>query len=158
VPLWLAFLTYSQLFNSLSRWSSKWLLKLNPSKCKVMHIGHSLGTVYCMNDDSGNSTIIQRIAEEKGLGVHLTDDLNPSTQRVRSAAKARSVMGMVKRDFRRLDQPDFLLIYKTYIRPRMEYCVQAWSTHLKKRKRMFREGTKGSDKDGTRTSSLALQG
>ena len=27
-----------------SEWSSKWLLKLNPSKCKVMHIGHSLDT------------------------------------------------------------------------------------------------------------------
>ena len=118
--------------NSLTRWSSKWLLKLNPSKCKVMHIGHSSGTVYYMNDDSGNSTIIQQIAEEKDLGVHLTDDLKPSTQCVRSAAKARSVMGMVKRNFRRLDQQDFLLIYKTYIRPRMEYCVQAWSPHLKK--------------------------
>lgn len=118
--------------NSLTRWSSKWLLQLNPSKCKVMHIGHSLGTIYHMNDDSGNSTIVQQIAEEKDLGVHLTEDLKPSTQCVRSAAKARSVMGMVKRNFRRLDTQDFLLIYKTYIGPRMEYCVQAWSPHLKK--------------------------
>ena len=86
-----------------------------------------------MNDDSGNSTIVQQIAEEKDLGVHLTDDLKPSTQCVRSAAKDRSVMGMVKRNFRRLDTQDFLLIYKTYIRQRMKYCVQAWSPHLKKR-------------------------
>jgi len=27
---------------------------------------------------------------------------------------------------------DFLLIYKTYIRPHLEYCVQAWSPHLVK--------------------------
>ena len=38
----------------------------------------------------------------------------------------------VRRNFRRLDKDDFLLIYKTYIRPRMEYCVQAWSPYLKK--------------------------
>jgi len=118
--------------DSLTRWSSKWLLKLNASKCKVMHIGHSFGTVYHMMDDSGNSTTIQQIAEEKDLGVHLTEDLKPSIQCVRSAAKARSVMGMVSRNFKRLDKEDFLLIYKTYIRPRMEYCVQAWSPHLKK--------------------------
>jgi len=53
-------------------------------------------------------------------------------QCVRAAAKARSVMGMVRRNFRRLDKEDFLLIYKTYIWPRMEYCVQAWSPYLKK--------------------------
>jgi len=39
---------------------------------------------------------------------------------------------MVKRNFKRLDEEDFLLIYKTYIRPHMEYCVQAWSPHLAK--------------------------
>jgi len=87
--------------NSLTRWSRKWLLKLNASKCKVMHICRSLGTVYNMIDDSGNSTIIQQLAEEKDLGVHLTEDLiKPSIQCVRSAAKARSVMGMVNRNFR----------------------------------------------------------
>jgi len=41
-------------------------------------------------------------------------------------------MGMMRRNFRRLDKEDFLLIYKTYIRPHMEYCVQAWSPYLKK--------------------------
>jgi len=39
---------------------------------------------------------------------------------------------MVKRNFKRLDAEDFLLIYKTYVRPHMEYCVQAWSPHLVK--------------------------
>ena len=31
-----------------------------------------------------------------------------------------------------MDKHDFLLIYKTYIRPHLEYCVQAWSPHLVK--------------------------
>ena len=35
--------------DSLTTWlASKWLLMLNASKCKVMHIGHSFGTVYHM--------------------------------------------------------------------------------------------------------------
>jgi len=59
--------------------------------------GNSLGTVYYMNDDSGSSTIIQQIAEQKDSGIHLTDDLKPNIQGVKSAAKARSITGMVNR-------------------------------------------------------------
>ena len=39
---------------------------------------------------------------------------------------------MIKRNFRRLDNVDFLMIYKTYIRPHVEYCIQVWSPHMKK--------------------------
>ena len=39
---------------------------------------------------------------------------------------------MTKRNVRRLDKQDFLINYKTYIRPHLEYCVQAWSPHLTK--------------------------
>jgi len=50
-----------------------------------------------------------------------------TTQCVKAARKARSVLAMVRRNFKRLDADDFLLIYKTYVRPHMEYCIQAWS-------------------------------
>ena len=39
---------------------------------------------------------------------------------------------MVRKNFKRLDADDFILIYKTYVRPHMEYCIQAWSPHLVK--------------------------
>ena len=39
---------------------------------------------------------------------------------------------MVRRNFRHLDIDDFQIIYKTYIRPHLEYCIQAWSPHLVK--------------------------
>ena len=62
------------------RWSRKWLVMLNSSKCKAMHITHSLGTVYHLNNDTGNSSacIIRQLAEEKDLDVHLTEDLKSS--------------------------------------------------------------------------------
>jgi len=33
-----------QDLNRLDEWSEKWLLKFNPTKCKVMHIGHDMPT------------------------------------------------------------------------------------------------------------------
>jgi len=72
---------------------------------------------------------------EKDLGVYFTSDLKPSTQCIKAAQqllKARRIIGMVRRNFKRLDKEDFLVIYKTYIRPHLEYCIQAWSPHLMK--------------------------
>jgi len=37
---------------------------------------------------------------------------------------------MVRRTFRNLDVSDFRLIYKTYIRPHLEFCIQAWSPYF----------------------------
>jgi len=68
-----------------------------------MHIGHDTCTEYHITDDDGNSNVIEQITEEKDLAVYITADLKPSTQCVRAAAIARSVMGMVRRNFRRLD-------------------------------------------------------
>jgi len=44
-----------QDLNLLMEWSKKWLLSFNMDKCKVMHIGHKLPTVYTMSN--GNSTV-----------------------------------------------------------------------------------------------------
>jgi len=117
--------------DELSSWSRKWLFKFNPLKCKIMRIGHRLDTRYFMTDVSGRNEL-QTVKAEKDLGVFCTDDLKPSTQCIKAAGKARSVLAMVHRSFRRLDPEDFLLIYKTYIRPHLEFCVQAWSPHLSK--------------------------
>jgi len=64
--------------------------------------------------------------------IYITNDLKPNIQCSKAAGKARSILAMVKRNFKKLDEEDFLIIYKTYIRPHMEYCVQTWSPHLAK--------------------------
>jgi len=54
--------------NSLSRWSENWLLRLNPEKCKVMHIRHSHNTFYTIRQDEKDWSL-QETTEEKDLGV-----------------------------------------------------------------------------------------
>jgi len=65
------------------------------------------------------------------LVVIITDNLKPTSQCVKAAAKARSVLGVARRHFKRLDPQDFLIIYKSYIRPH-QYCIQSWSPYLQK--------------------------
>ena len=41
------------------------------------------------------------------------------------------VLGTVSRQFKDLDKEGFLIIYKGYVRPHLEYPIQAWSPYLK---------------------------
>ena len=59
-------------------------------------------------------------------------DLKPGNQCKKAASKAMSVLGMIRRQFPQLDVPEFRLLYKCYVRPHMEYAVQAWSPYLAK--------------------------
>jgi len=48
-----------------------------------------------------------------------------------AAAKAMSVLGMIKRTFNTLNKDMFLTLYSTYIRPHLEYCSQVWAPYFK---------------------------
>ena len=101
--------------NKLVEWFNEWQLKFNPAKCKVMHIGRQLhsGTAAKYYMTNGATKEVQSVNEEKDLGVYFSSNLKYSKQYVKSAARARSVLGLIRQHFRRLDIVDFLVIYKT---------------------------------------------
>jgi len=55
-------------------------------------------------------------------------------------------LGMIRRQFRVLDKQSFILLYKGFIRPHLEYAIQAWSPYLRKAidrlERVQRQATK----------------
>ena len=119
--------------DSLSEWSDKWLLRFNTSKCKVMHIGYrSSDREYNMlkPDGSGERAVLDISEAEKDVGVWISRDLKPSTQCSKSVTKATNVLRSIRRAFRYWDKPSFTMLYKTYVRPHLEYCVQAWSPYF----------------------------
>ena len=117
--------------NKLAVWSDKWLLRFNIDKCKVMHLGPWQKSTYHIRDGSAVKEL-KETEEEKDLGVCVTPDLKPSTHCGRAASKASSVLGLIRRNFRFIDKDSFLIRYKSYIRPHLEYCVQSWSPNLVK--------------------------
>ena len=124
---------------SLEAWFKYWQLKFNPEKCKVMHIGHKFKTFYKMSDN-GIDKQLQEVREEKDLRVFVTSDLKPSMQCITTANKAQSVLRMIKRNFPKIDKESCNILYKTYVRPYLEYCVQAWSPGNGQGYRDSREG------------------
>jgi len=81
-------------------------------------------------EDHGITRTLQQIEEEKDLGVYTTSDLKSSMQCNKAANKAMSMLRMVNRAFKRFDKEEFLVIYKSFIRTHLEYCVQSWNPHF----------------------------
>ena len=114
--------------DTLYLWSSKWLLKFNETKCKAMHVGRNNPR----NDYKIGSVLLEKVSEERDLGVHLSDNLKPSLQCFEAAKKASSALGIIKRTFSTFEISSFALLYKTNVRCHMEYCVQAWNPYYRK--------------------------
>jgi len=137
--------------DSLTCWLSTYHLKFNLSKCKVMHIGNKTDINYHLKDDLGEHRI-----DETTIKRDLGNNLKPSAQCVK-AAKARSILGMIKRNFRRIDEEDFLVIYKAYIRPHLEYCVQTLSPHMQKDIHIFEKIQRSATKIVHRVKHLCYE-
>ena len=54
---------------------------------------------------------IQVTGEERDLGVFVTNDLKPSVQCAKAAAKGMQVLGVIKRNFVLTDEEDFRLLF-----------------------------------------------
>ena len=85
-----------------------------------------------MTDTSDVQTSLVQVSQVKDLGVWLTNSLTPTLQCQKAANKAMQVMGMVRRSFKYLTKEFFLLLYKSLIRPHLEYCIPSWSPYLAK--------------------------
>jgi len=75
------------------------------------------------------------VSYEKDLGVWISADLKCSKQSMYTCNKATKVLGMIKRTIIRFkDMRVMLSLYKSLVRPHVEYCISAWNPHYKKDK------------------------
>ena len=98
----------------------------NADKCKLLHFGHNNGQVHYVVD----CNILESVEEEHNLGVIIQRNLKVDKQCAKAAKIANSVLGMIRRSFMKKGVDIILPIYKSLVRPRLEYCVQAWSPFL----------------------------
>jgi hypothetical protein len=113
---------------NLGRWSEEWLMLFNVDKCKVMHIGYNNPRAVLKL----NNKELLAVTEEKDLGVIVDNGLKFSHQCADAVSKANRVLGMIKRSFSYRSKDVILQLYKSLVRPKLDYCVQAWRPHLQK--------------------------
>ena len=111
--------------NCLTEWSEKWQMPFNTSKCRVMHLGRANSKYeYTM----GNHTL-EVTTEEKDLGVIISSNLKPSRQCQQAYSKANRALGLIHRSISFKTPYVLLRLYKSLVRPHLEYCISAWAPH-----------------------------
>ena len=115
-------------------WSNTWCMPFNEKKCTVMHIGrpnNKSSHIYTMTKIDGSRRQLEVSKVERDLGVLVSDDLKVRAQVVSASSTANRTLGRLKKAFRSRSFNLWRMLYITYIRPQLEFAVQAWSPHLK---------------------------
>lgn len=117
----------------MKQWSDTWQLTFNTAKCKVMHIGR---TNEEFQYNMGNQKL-ESVSDQRDLGIQLTADLKSSKQCQKAYTKASKVLGMIGRTFSYKSRDIMVRLYKSLVRPHLEFCISAWSPYFKKDKELL---------------------
>ena len=114
--------------NQLVEWTQKWQLPFNMEKTKVLHYGR--------NNSEHNYQIgglnIAKDCTEKDLGVTFDNSLKFSTHIASIVQKANSRLGIIKRNFSIMSKEIIMPLYKSIVRPILEYGSSVWNPALRR--------------------------
>jgi ribonuclease P/MRP protein subunit RPP40 len=77
-----------------------------------------------------NGVVLQAVQEEVDLSIIVQDNLKWASQCANVVGKANKTLGLIKRCFGNLTEEVILKLYKSLVKPKLEYAVQAWRPHL----------------------------
>ena len=113
-------------------WAKIWKMFFHIKKCKYLHIGKNHpDTQYIMSEDQ-NPTKVTHVTSEKDLGVIFDEKLIFRDHISKKAAIANRNLGLIFRSFTYIDKDMFLNLYKSLVRPHLEYATSVWSPMFKK--------------------------
>ena len=116
----------------LERWAEDWQMRFHPQKCEVLRIGKD-HPPYDYTMKSTDKTYILNIVDEvKDLGVYVDSHLDFDRHCSEMVSKANRILGTVRRTFQHIDAVMMVQLYKSLIRPYLEYGVDVWSPSSKK--------------------------
>lgn len=115
--------------DKLVAWSQEWKMLFNSQKCKVMHFGRTNTRYdYCMNVNEK----LSKTEVEKDLGVVISKDMKVFNQCSYAYGKANKMLGLIRRNIQHKNKSIMLRLYKSLVRPHVEYCSSAWYPYFKK--------------------------
>ena len=118
--------------DKLIEWSDKWNLYFNASKCKVVHYGNKNPNYSYDIKNKNDSVTLLTSDDEKDLGVTFDGELKFDKHIGNAIAKANRMIGIIKRSFTFRDKDTITRLYKTLVRPHLEYGNVIWHPLLKR--------------------------
>ena len=108
--------------SNLQEWARMMQMRFHPDKCKVMHLGKNNPKFnYYMQDSFTETTCQQHTLAttllEKDLGVFIDSELDFTMHTIET--------------FKYLNKETLLMLYKSIIRPHLEFGMYIWSSNLK---------------------------
>ena len=126
--------------NHLCLWSDKMQMSFNVKKCHILHLGHrntrfnyslpkmsDIKKTSCSISYTYSFHPLEKVNSEKDLGVTIDDKLNFKLHISQKISKANSMLFLIKNYFQFLDADMFKLLYKSLVRPHLEYASPVWS-------------------------------
>ena len=115
--------------NDLSR---TWQINFNITKCKVPHLGKkNQQEIYLMHqNDKTVLSPIENVTEHPDLGALMDTSLSFHKHISSIILKANKILATIKRSFKYLTEQTFPFLYKSLVRPHLEYCNAVLSPHL----------------------------
>ena len=112
---------------SIKNWTERNYLSLNAKKCKCMLVSRKRGTRQPLSFNLGGD-VLEQVETFKYLGVLISSSLSWSPHVEAVCTKARKLLGLVYRRFYGLLNTRCMIeIYKTLIRPHLEYAASVWA-------------------------------
>ncbi len=116
----------------LEQWAETWQMRFHPDKCKVLHIGKDLDEFAYTMTANNQPVELEYTKEEKDLGVIIDNTLSFEQHCNTAITKANRILGIIRRSFKYMDKEVMLTLYKSLVRPHLEYCNTVWNPKLKR--------------------------
>ena len=116
--------------DKLCEWADSWQMEFNVDKCKAMHIGsRNKQFSYMMKGHQ-----LDVVTTEKDLGVFISSNLKVAEHCYDAYCKANRMLGLVQRTVKHRSPDLMVRLYKSLVRPHLEYCSPVWNPHYRKDK------------------------
>ena len=109
------------------QWGKRWFVSFNAKKTNLATFHHKRNSPSFSPIQMDNSTLEDAPCLERLLGLKFTLDLRWNSYILSVAKEASKMVGSFFRSKRYLTPPAILYLYKSQIRPRMEYCCHIWA-------------------------------
>ena len=110
------------------KWGLNNEMEFNIKKCKVIQAGSAnIKFQYKMNNIK-----LESVDNHKDLGIYISSNLKVEKQCKEAYKKANMQLGFISRNFQFKSKDIILPLYKSIVRPHLEYAVQAWTPYYQK--------------------------